>query len=474
MSQLKIADPKIISLLYQMMYDIHQIFTINNIDYWLDGGSFLGAIRHKGIIPWDDDLDIGVMYSDKKRLLELKDILSKCGYTLIKFWFGFKIFYTNRKPTEFEYSFPNLDIFLYNKIDDIIQLNYKKARDTWPNERWKKDELFPLKLYDFGDIKVYGPQTHQKYFDRMYGKDWNKIAYREYDHEKEEEVERIKVKLTKSMRLPAQPTQVKEKTCMISDKSIIRWKEPETYHCTSDNCENNFDIKMATYVINCEFSKDRLKKFNHYAEKAGLHACRVPCVMGRSFSRPEICKMKTENMIAKKTYDINQVHIAINMSHYNCWQKLVNSCLDYALIMEDDTEVRPHFIKSINMIMKEIDEPFSILYLWNGNWLRTIGGHVPFVKINDIFNIVQETKVYNAGAVAYIISKKYAKYLIKHFFPIKYPQDNLMGNFPKVGKHLTLKMKYSKSKEWYMSPLLTMPIEETTQTNDPFVDTYKC
>lgn len=181
-----------------------------------------------------------------------------------------------------------------------------------------------------------------------------------------------------------------------------------------------------------------------------------------------------EDMIANKTYDMNQVNIAINMSHYNCWQKLVNSCLDYALIMEDDTEVRPHFIKSINLIMKEINEPFSILHLWNGNWGRTIGGHVPFVKINDIFNIVQETKVYNAGAVAYIISKKYARYLMRHFFPIKIPQDNLMGSFPKVGKHLTLKMKYSKSKEWYISPLLTMPIGETTQTNDPFVDTYKC
>lgn len=65
MSKLKIADPKIISLLYQMMNDIHQLLTIHHIDYWLDGGSFLGAIRHQGIIPWDDDLDIGMMYSDK-------------------------------------------------------------------------------------------------------------------------------------------------------------------------------------------------------------------------------------------------------------------------------------------------------------------------------------------------------------------------------------------------------------------------
>ena len=195
--------------------------------------------------------------------------------------------------------------------------------------------LFPLKLYKFGDISVYGPQTYQQYFDEMYGKDWNEIAYREYDHEKEEEIERIKVTLTKSMRKPAQPTAVKERSCIkcvvntVSDNSIIKWKESETKYCTKNNCTKNFDIKMATFLINCEFSKDRLEKFNHYAEKAGVHACRVPCVMGRRFTYSDICKMKSDEMLAKKTGDMNQVHIAINMSHYNCWQKLVNSCLDY-------------------------------------------------------------------------------------------------------------------------------------------------
>lgn len=55
----------------EIMVDLDRFCNENNITYFLMGGSALGAVRHHGFIPWDDDLDIFIPYNDYKRFLDL-------------------------------------------------------------------------------------------------------------------------------------------------------------------------------------------------------------------------------------------------------------------------------------------------------------------------------------------------------------------------------------------------------------------
>ena len=65
-----------------IMLKIDAICRSEGITYFLHSGTCLGAVRHKGFIPWDDDIDIGMPLEDYRRFQEIAPKLLPEGYSL--------------------------------------------------------------------------------------------------------------------------------------------------------------------------------------------------------------------------------------------------------------------------------------------------------------------------------------------------------------------------------------------------------
>lgn len=66
-SQLRACQLKQLAILLE----IDKICKKRQIEYWLDGGTLLGAVRHGGFIPWDDDIDIAMTVQNLRRFEEV-------------------------------------------------------------------------------------------------------------------------------------------------------------------------------------------------------------------------------------------------------------------------------------------------------------------------------------------------------------------------------------------------------------------
>lgn len=65
-----------------ILEEIDRICRKHGISYWLDGGSLLGAVRHGGFIPWDDDIDIAMPLEDSRRFADVAPTELRDGLAL--------------------------------------------------------------------------------------------------------------------------------------------------------------------------------------------------------------------------------------------------------------------------------------------------------------------------------------------------------------------------------------------------------
>lgn len=103
----------------------HNFCEKNGIRYYIIAGTMLGAVRHKGFIPWDDDIDVGVPRKDYEKLRLLSSQNFDKNYV-------FEFPGTNNK------EFPYLFAKLYDKNTTLVE------KQRYPIKRGIYIDIFPL------------------------------------------------------------------------------------------------------------------------------------------------------------------------------------------------------------------------------------------------------------------------------------------------------------------------------------------
>lgn len=166
-----------------MLEMIDKMCRENNLKYWCLGGTLIGAIRHKGWIPFDGDVDIGMLEEDYNILKKLKvpdrywfqdkEIDKNYTVDICKFRYldAYYIDFSNSKDYYARHWLNGIqvDIFVFrqekNKIVSTLPLGWQGS----DIKTYNKDEILPLKELSFEGINVYVPNKYDKICSEIFG-----------------------------------------------------------------------------------------------------------------------------------------------------------------------------------------------------------------------------------------------------------------------------------------------------------------
>lgn len=174
-----------VNKLYEMMYILHNLFMKYGIRYIIISGSLLGAVRDRGLITMDDDIDIGVWEQDEHKLMKLKTDISKYDLLMTKtdplMRTIYRVFPENGDPLCkdlklhnycMDFKFPFIDIFILKQTNKHILFKDLITRMMYRTEYFNTHEVFPLRLVQFGPLQLVAPRDPIPYLNRLYGPDW--------------------------------------------------------------------------------------------------------------------------------------------------------------------------------------------------------------------------------------------------------------------------------------------------------------
>ena len=160
----KIKTEELHPILLNIAKEFHRICNHNGIRYWMVGGTQLGSVRHKGFIPWDDDMDFGVLTDDWDKLLAvLKDELPY-PYRVRTIDNCSKIL-TNTLKIEDCRTIINPDVKSKREEDnigvniDVFPLVYTSERKDFLSKNWWIAFLIKVQYWRFCDYKNAGVGT---------------------------------------------------------------------------------------------------------------------------------------------------------------------------------------------------------------------------------------------------------------------------------------------------------------------------